>query len=139
MIYVQRTHVKGSLLGSLHGAGEPGQGFRAVDRQRLNDSLSDIVRTLHYAGHLENVHMKVWGAARKVARKATRKATRKAVRGEVQSWDVPCVDCGSGYMLQQGFCDICATHVHEGVAPGVATWCRQAWARVSSCRPSETE
>ena len=59
-IYVQRTYVKVSLLGSLHGAGEPGQGFRAVDRQRLNDGLSDVVLTLYYAGNLENARMEVW-------------------------------------------------------------------------------
>ena len=56
-IYVQRTYVKLSLLGSPHSAGEPGQGFRAVDRQRLNDGLSDIVLNLHYAGRLENARM----------------------------------------------------------------------------------
>ena len=65
-------YMKVSLLGSLHGAGEPGQGFRAVDRQRLNDGLSDIVLTLHYAGHLENARMEVWGAARKAARRGER-------------------------------------------------------------------
>ena len=67
-IYVQRTYVKVSLLGLLHGAGKPGQGFRAVDCQRLNNDLSDIVLTLHYAGHLENACMEVWGWARKAAR-----------------------------------------------------------------------
>ena len=50
-----------------------------------------------------------------------------------------CMDCGLSYMLQRGLCNICAMHVHEGVAPGVATWCRQARARVSSCGLSETE
>ena len=71
-IYVQCTYVKVSLLGSLHGAGEPGQGFRAVDCQRLNNGLSDIVLTLHYAGHPENARMEVWGVARKVARRGER-------------------------------------------------------------------
>ena len=58
-IYVQRMYVKVSLLGSLHSAGEPGQGFRAVDRQRLNDGLSDTVLNLHYAERLENACMEV--------------------------------------------------------------------------------
>ena len=89
-IYVQCTYMKVSLLGSLHGAGKPGQGFQAVDHQRLNNGLSDIVLTLHYAGHLENAHIEVWGWARKAARGG----------GAVQSCDALCVDCGSDHKLQ---------------------------------------
>ena len=85
MIYVQRTYVKVSLLGSLHGAGEPGQGLQAVDRQRLNDSLNDIVLTLHYAVNLENARIEVWGGGEE--------------GGKIQSRDAPRVDCGSGYIL----------------------------------------
>ena len=71
-IYVQHMYVKELLLGSLHGAGEPGQGVQAVDRQRLNDTLNDIVLTVQYTNDLESVRIEVWGVARKVVRRGGR-------------------------------------------------------------------
>ena len=70
-IYVQRTYMKELLLGSLHGAGKPGQGVQAVDCWRLNDALSDVL-TVQYTDNLESVRIEVWGVARKVARRGGR-------------------------------------------------------------------
>ena len=127
-IYVQCMYMKGLLLGLLHGAGKPRRGFQAVDHWRLNDVLNDRVLTFQYTENLESARIEVWGVARKAVK-----------RGRSEGQYVLHVECGSGNMLQQGLCDICATHVHEGVASGVATWCGQTWARSSSCRLLETE
>ena len=81
MIYVQRTYVKELLLGSLHGVGEPGQGFQAVDGRRLNDTLNDTVLTFQYTEDLESAHMEAWGAARKVARRGKGSKSRYAACG----------------------------------------------------------
>ena len=111
-IYVQRTYVEESLLGLLHGVGKPGQGFRDVGCWRLNDTLNDIVLTVQYTDGLESARIEVWGAARKAVRRGEGSKLRCATCGR-----------GSGDTLQQGLCDICATHVCEEVTPGVATWC----------------
>ena len=59
-------------MGSLHGVGEPGQGFQAVDRQRLNNTLNDVILTFQYTEDLESARMEVWGTARKAARRGER-------------------------------------------------------------------
>ena len=61
--------MKGLLLGSLHSVGGPGQGFPAVDGQRLNDVLNDTVLTYQYTDNLEGARMEVWGVVRKAAKR----------------------------------------------------------------------
>ena len=81
VIYMQCTYMKESLLGSLHSPGEPGQGFRAVGHQRLNNALSNIVLTLLYAGHLETARVEVWGAGEEGGEEGKGPKSRCAARG----------------------------------------------------------
>ena len=102
-------YMRKALLESSCGLGEPKQDLRVVSHQELNDVLNDMVLTSGYNGDLEDMLMECGGGEKSGKEGGGRS-------GVLQSWVLPCVDCGLHYKRQRGTCSICVMHVPGGVA-----------------------